>query len=72
MKALILKSVCTWSPRESKVRLFRITYAKQKKQITFGFQPRILSYEKQPNGFKVWFLGIVFHWHNSGGGYYPD
>lgn len=71
MKALILKSVLTWNPKETKVRLFRITYARQKKQITFGLQPKLLSYRRLPNGFKIWLMGVVFHYH-AAGGYYPD
>lgn len=72
MRALIFKSVLTWSPKEQKIRLFRITYARQKQQITFGFQPKLVGYWKGCFGdFKIWFLGIVFHWHHAMGGYYP-
>jgi hypothetical protein len=72
MKRLIFKRVLTWSKQERKIRLFRVTYGRQKKQITFGLQPKIIGHETQPSGFKLWFLGIVFHWHKAGGGYFPD
>lgn len=71
-KFLIFKCVFTWSPQEKKIRLFRITYAKQKQQVTFGLQPRLISKEKTSDSIKIWLLGIVFHWHKAGGGYFPD
>lgn len=76
-KFMILKPVFTWSKLEKKFRLFRITYSRQMKQITLGLQPRLLEIEQKCGcgalySVKVWFLGIVFHWHCSWGGYFPD
>ena len=72
MKALVFKNVLTWSEQERKIRLFRVTYSRQKKQSTFGLQPKLLGYKRQGLGFKVWVFGVVFHWHKAGGGYFPD
>lgn len=76
-RRLIIKPVFTWSSRERKIRLFRITYHRQKRQITFGLQPNLFRIEKRYFGsecwyYKLWFLGIVFHWHSSFGGVFPD
>lgn len=67
------KSVLTYSKGERKVRLFRITYAKGKQQVTFGLQPCLLRVAREPRwSLKIWLLGIVFHWHKAGGGVFPD
>ena len=64
------KIVMTYSKRERKIRLFRISYAKMHKQITFGLQPHWWKTEKKFGcnslySYKLWVLGVVFHWHDA-------
>lgn len=50
---MIFKNVWIYSKREKKIRMFRITGGKRKHQITFGLQPKLLSWEKKLGSLKI-------------------
>lgn len=72
-RRFIFKRVLTYSKREKKVRLFRITFARQKKQITLGLQPKWFKLERPFYRFKLWFCGIVIKYdYGLTGGIFPN
>lgn len=74
---LTFKPVFTWSPRERKLRLFRVIYNRPwrvgngwcSRTLSITIRPSLYQIQRDCSGFYLTVLGFGIHWKQIAGGY---
>ncbi len=55
-----------------RLRIVRISFAKEKKRVSFSVEPKWFATEKEPGDFEATVLGVRVHYKHAGGGRFVD